>query len=867
MVRAVRQGSFSLDGLGKSLKGSKGAVKKAGKANRTFSENMQVLKNKVEWALKPLGDQLVKAFQDLTPYIEKAIRWVANLAQKFSNLSPRTKKIIVIIGGLVAALGPVVGVLGTFAVALGALLSPIGLVVAAIGALAAGAVLVVVKWKSIKKFFKNLWTKVTQAFNGSIQKIKNLTHNIFGPIADFIEKTWGKIKGFFSKTTKKISGSVSKNWNKIKNKTSSAFSGAKNLATKAWGSLKKGVGKTSKLLTDVVKSRWKNLKNNTSTIYHGAKNVATTTWNGLKKGVSKASDLTKKGVSKAWTATKNTTSNLYTKARDKASSMWSSLKSRVTNHSNTAKKNIGSAWSKMRSNTSNLYTKARNKASSLFSSLKTRVSKHATTTGSKVRSAWSTLKSRTGTMFESIRKTSVNKMSKIVSWAKKMPGKIGHAIKSMAGKAASGAKHAAIRVARGFARGLNKVIGGANHVLDFIHVKHIPKVPIPKYKKGTKAHPGGPAFVNDGGGDELIRTPDGKMGIAPGRNTLVNLPKNSEVLPHKETKQLLNGIPAYKKGIGTKLKEMASNVFSYFKNPGKLLNKMYKKLGAFLPKMPGVAGDIAKGGFKKVKSGIASWIKKKISSFGFGGGGKVSGSLKSWIAKAIAVTGVPASWASGLATIAMHESGGRTGPSTINKWDSNWRRGTPSMGVMQTIMPTFDAFKVPGLGGIMDPVANIAAAINYIKHKYKNPYNTPGLRSLARGGPYIGYARGGIVNRRQFAEVAEEGPEGIIPLAFKRRRRALQLWARIGQRIGAFNRFAVPDIGGAGRTSNHVDYRAIGQAIAQEIERLLGDLTVQFPDRLTLLVDGKEVTAAIAEPMERELSDRRSDALYVRGIK
>ncbi len=86
------------------------------------------------------------------------------------------------------------------------------------------------------------------------------------------------------------------------------------------------------------------------------------------------------------------------------------------------------------------------------------------------------------------------------------------------------------------------------------------------------------------------------------------------------------------------------------------------------------------------------------------------------------------------------------------------------MGLMQTIKPTFDAYKVKGMNDIMNPVHNAAAAIKYILARYKTVFNVPGIKSMRAGGPYKGYKIGDIVTQKQLAWVAEEGPEAIIPL-------------------------------------------------------------------------------------------------------
>lgn len=88
-----------------------------------------------------------------------------------------------------------------------------------------------------------------------------------------------------------------------------------------------------------------------------------------------------------------------------------------------------------------------------------------------------------------------------------------------------------------------------------------------------------------------------------------------------------------------------------------------------------------------------------------------------WIQHAMAKTGTPDNWFWGLYTIAQRESS--MNPNAVNNWDSNASAGTASKGLMQVIQPTFNAHHEPGTSyDILEPVANVSAAINYIKARY-----------------------------------------------------------------------------------------------------------------------------------------------------
>ncbi|MER6942892.1 transglycosylase SLT domain-containing protein [Nonomuraea sp. NPDC000554] len=88
-------------------------------------------------------------------------------------------------------------------------------------------------------------------------------------------------------------------------------------------------------------------------------------------------------------------------------------------------------------------------------------------------------------------------------------------------------------------------------------------------------------------------------------------------------------------------------------------------------------------------------------------------------------------------TIIRHESGGN--PHAINNWDSNAAKGTPSKGLMQTIDPTFNRWKLPGHDNIYDPVDNIIAGVRYAIGRYGSVSNVPGIVGVRAGGGYRGY--------------------------------------------------------------------------------------------------------------------------------
>ncbi|MFF9849953.1 peptidoglycan DD-metalloendopeptidase family protein [Streptomyces litmocidini] len=139
-----------------------------------------------------------------------------------------------------------------------------------------------------------------------------------------------------------------------------------------------------------------------------------------------------------------------------------------------------------------------------------------------------------------------------------------------------------------------------------------------------------------------------------------------------------------------------------------------------------------------------------------GGGGSGVERWRNVVLQALRMTGNPAGYA-GLTLRRMNqESGGN--PNAVNNWDINAKNGTPSVGLMQVIKPTFEAFAghmrniQPQLYGVStNPLANVYASMRYAMSRYGSlptAYNRPG-----------GYATGGFPGVGELAWVGENGPE------------------------------------------------------------------------------------------------------------
>jgi SLT domain-containing protein len=160
---------------------------------------------------------------------------------------------------------------------------------------------------------------------------------------------------------------------------------------------------------------------------------------------------------------------------------------------------------------------------------------------------------------------------------------------------------------------------------------------------------------------------------------------------------------------------------------------------------------------------FGDWYGYKPSKGGEGGDWSAKGTgVARWrpnVIQELKHLGLSTGWQDTVLRRMNQESGGD--PNVVNKWDSNWKAGHPSVGLMQVIAGTFAAYagshKNTGpkkYGVSVNPNANIHAGLNYANHRYGS------LAGLNRAG---GYDSGGWLPPGATLAINKTGkPEAVL---------------------------------------------------------------------------------------------------------
>mgnify|MGYP000861558392 FL=1 len=187
----------------------------------------------------------------ITPFITK----INEMIQRFGELDEGTKKNIVTILAIAAAIGPLLSILGGFMTGLGKLITmgktiktifagvktaftvltgPVGLVIIAIAALIAIGVLLYKNWDKISAFLKKTWEGIKSIAITVWTAIKNFFTNLWNGIKDLFIGVWKGILDFFKSILDKIKDFVTSFVKSFKEKWENAWNGVKDFFKGIW---------------------------------------------------------------------------------------------------------------------------------------------------------------------------------------------------------------------------------------------------------------------------------------------------------------------------------------------------------------------------------------------------------------------------------------------------------------------------------------------------------------------------------------------------------------------------------------------------------------------------------------------------------
>lgn len=302
------------------------------------SRAIEELKGSLETAAIQIGDTLA-------PIVQKVAELITALVNKFSALPEGVQQVIVVVGILVAALGPLLMVIGQISLGISAVagalskLSGIGgvatklvggiktAVTGLLGMITAHPVIAVIT--AIIAALVTLYNKCEWFREGVNRILKAIRDGFFAAwdgIVEFFTETipnaWNEMLSSLlaNPTIRTIVTTITDSFTKLKENLNGIWNGIKQLAQNAWEFIKNATLAPVLLMIDLVTGDFEKLKSDLENILNNIKNAVANIWDSIKEITSNI-----------WNEIKNVVSTLVSLVKETAISGFEALRDGIKN--------------------------------------------------------------------------------------------------------------------------------------------------------------------------------------------------------------------------------------------------------------------------------------------------------------------------------------------------------------------------------------------------------------------------------------------------------------------------------------------------------------------------------------------------------
>ena len=347
----------------------------------TQLDNLQgqitILKSALEGLAISFGELLMPAIKQIVGWVQKFVDWL-------NGLSEGTKKTVVTIALLVAALGPVLIVIGKVISAVGTIMTivpkiagvintvkgafaalnttmlanPIVLIIAAIAALVAAFIYLWNNCDGFRQFWIDLW-----------ENVKQVAITVWNAIKAFFSQVWEAIKTIFSTVFEVIKTLVTTYFNLYKTIIETVFNVIKTVITTIWNAIKGVFTTVFNVIKTLVTTYFNIYQTIIQTVLTIIQTVVTTVWNTIKTVITTVMTAIQTIFSTVWNAIQTIISNIVSGIKALITGNFEGVKNAIATIMNTIKSTISTIWNTIKSTVSTVLGAIRGAVTSAFNGI------------------------------------------------------------------------------------------------------------------------------------------------------------------------------------------------------------------------------------------------------------------------------------------------------------------------------------------------------------------------------------------------------------------------------------------------------------------------------------------------------------------
>ena len=431
------------DDLQQSITNSGGAAQQMAD---TQLDNLQgqltILKSALEGLAISFGELLM-------PAIKSIVTAVQGFVDKLNSMDEGTKKVIVTIALIVAAIGPVLIVIGKVISAVGTIMTivpkiagvintvktafmalnttmlanPIFLIIAAIAALVAAFIYLWNNCDGFRQFWIDLW-----------ENVKQVAITVWNAIKAFFSQVWEAIKTIFSTVFEVIKTLVTTYFNLYKTIIETVINVIKTVITTVWNAIKGVFTTVFNVIKTIVTTYFNIYKTIIQTVLTVIQTVITTVWNTIKTVVTTVMNAIKTVFTTIWNAIRTIIGAVVSGIKALITGDFQGVKKAITTIMNTIKSTISTIWNTIKSAISTVLGAIKNAVTSVFNGIVNAIKNAMSNVLNAVKNGFSNVKNHITGLASQAVTWGKDLVMGIVDGIKSCIGAVGDAVKSVADK-------------------------------------------------------------------------------------------------------------------------------------------------------------------------------------------------------------------------------------------------------------------------------------------------------------------------------------------------------------------------------------------------------------------------------------------------
>ena len=360
----------------------------------TMQDNLEgqltILKSQLQELAISFGEILMPAIRGIVSALQKVADWL-------NSLSEGTKKTIVTIALIVAAIGPVLIVVGKVISAIGTIMTwvpkiaaainaikgalaalhavmlanPIILIIAAIAALVAAFIYLWNHCEGFRNFWINLWENIKNGVTAAVEAIGNFLSSAWDTIKTTAETVWNAIAGFFTGIWDTISGAATAVWTAISDFFTGIMQGIWTTITTVWNAIYETlapllealrylfetiwqaiqilIGMALDWISEKIMMIWNAIVEFLTPILEGIRDFFQTIWDAISTAIATALEAIRSTVERVWNTISRFLSGILNTISSAISTAWNAIKNTITSIMNSIHTSVVNIWNRMKS--------------------------------------------------------------------------------------------------------------------------------------------------------------------------------------------------------------------------------------------------------------------------------------------------------------------------------------------------------------------------------------------------------------------------------------------------------------------------------------------------------------------------------------